>query len=100
MAQHRIICTNQEPAGQPPQHAHIVAVGIGDSTGYRQRLSSTEVIAAMDRGEVFYTQGEQSGKIALVQKVNCQSCYRPIIRSAPDAVHDNNLDSLPYCRIS
>ena len=29
MATYRIICTNQEPANKPPQHAHIVAVGVG-----------------------------------------------------------------------
>lgn len=29
MATFRVICTNQEPASQPPKHAHIVSVGVG-----------------------------------------------------------------------
>jgi hypothetical protein len=102
MSQHRIICTNQEPAGQPPTHAHIVAVGIGTTADrYDQRLSLDQVLSAMDRGEVFYTKGEQSGKVALVEKAKCPNCVNHvIIRSAPDAVRDNNLDSLTYCRVN
>lgn len=100
MGNHRIVCTNQEPAGQAPTHAHIVAVGIGKTSDtYDRHMSLAEVLAAMSYGEVFYTQGEQSGKVALVHKVYCPVCHREIIRSAPDAVHDNNLDSLRYCRI-
>src|ERR1043165_7442445 len=100
MAQHRIVCTNQEPAGNSPTHAHIVAVGIGNSVErYAYRMALPDVIAAMNRGEVFYTKGEQSGKVALVNKVYCPQCSHEIIRSAPDAVHDNNLDSLAYCSI-
>lgn len=99
MAQHRIVCTTQEPAGYPPEHAHIVAVGIGtDANQAQNRMTLQEVLLAIDRGEVFYTVGPQSGKVALVQKAACPHCYRPIIRSAPDAVRDNNLDSLRYCR--
>jgi hypothetical protein len=103
MGYHRIVCTNQVPVGQPASHAHIVAVGIGaTSDAYTQRLSLEQVIAAIDRGEVFYTQGEQSGKVALVQKARCPNCYHhhQIIKSAPDAVTDNNLDSLAFCRIN
>jgi hypothetical protein len=29
MAAHRIVCTEQEPAGHPTTQAHIVAVGTG-----------------------------------------------------------------------
>jgi len=100
MGYHRIVCTNQEPAGQAPTHAHIVAVGIGiTSTAFDRRMTSQEVMHAMDRGEVFFTKGEQSGKVAIIQKVYCHACHGPIIRTTPDAVHDNNLDSMPYCRI-
>jgi hypothetical protein len=99
MATHRIVCTEQEPYYLPPTHAHIVAVGVNSNGGSRgeERLSLNDVIIAMDRGEVFYTYGEQSQKAALVQKAACPHCRRPIIKSAPDAVRDNNLDSLRYC---
>src|SRR5687767_14646098 len=98
MAQYRIVRTEQEPAGHPPQYARIVAVGIGDDPqAASDRWTVEEVVAAMDLGHVFYTQGEQSGQIAVVDKYWCSQCMRYHIRSAPDAVWDNNLDSLRYC---
>ena len=95
---YRIVCTNQEPVNYPTTHAHIVAVGTGtDPNKADTRWSLAEVLAAMDRGDVFYTQGEQSAKIALVEKYQCSRCNRIYIRSTPDAVHDNNLDNLRRC---
>jgi hypothetical protein len=100
MATHRIICTIQEPSGQPNDVAHIVQVGTGTTATYYDRLWSVdEVVSAMQSGDTFYTQGEQTGKIAQVEIVRCQTCGRYILRSAPDAVRDNNLDNLPRCRI-
>ena len=95
---HRIVCTEQQPAGAPPPHAHIVAVGIGSEPGRAtERMTLAEVISALDKGTVFYTQGDRSGKIALVHKAWCPQCRHSIIKSAPDAVTDNNLDSLRFC---
>jgi hypothetical protein len=37
MATYRIVCTDQEPSGHSKQHAHIVAVGIGDDPNKVQR---------------------------------------------------------------
>jgi hypothetical protein len=100
MASYRVICTNQEPASQPPQHAHIVSIGVGNTTDhYNQRFSLQEVIKMIDRGDQFYTVGQQSGKTARVEKFVCSHCRQYHIRSSADAVHDNNLDSLPYCKI-
>jgi hypothetical protein len=98
MARYRIVCTNQEPAGNPPTHAHIVAVGTGNNPNQADRKwTLAEVLAAMDRGDTFYTQGVNSGKIAGVEKYYCAKCQRTYIRSTPDAVQDNNLDNLPRC---
>ena len=98
MANFRIICTNQEPAGQPNDRAHIVAVGTGTTPDkYDRYWSLAEVLNAMDQGNVFYTQGKNSGTVAYVQKYVCPNCTRTHIRSAPDAVQDNNLDNLPNC---
>ena len=101
MSTYRIVCTDQEPASQPPQHAHIVAVGVGDDPDKAtQRLTLAEVLQMMGRGDNFFTKGVQSGKIALVDKYLCQHCNKYHIRSAADAVKDNNLDSLRYCNWS
>ena len=101
MSTFRIVCTNQEPASQPPQHAHIVAVGIGDDPNKAsRRLTLAEVIQMLDQGDQFYTQGVQSGKVAKVEKYACQYCRRYHIRSTADAVKDNNLDSLRICNWS
>jgi hypothetical protein len=98
MARHRVVCTEQEPVSLPTSHAHIVAVGTGtDPNQANTRWTLAQVIAAINRGEVFYTYGERSQKVALVRVVACPTCGHSIIRSAPDAVQDNNLDYLRRC---
>ncbi len=98
MTTYRIVCTNQEPASEPPQHAHIVAVGIGDDPDlFTQRITLANVLLMMDKGDSFYTKGKQSGAIASVEKYYCLHCKKQHIRSAADAVKDNNLDNLRYC---
>lgn len=100
MATYRIICTNQEPASQPPKHAHIVSVGVGTATEhYDQRFTLSQVIQMMTNGDRFFTLGARSGKTAWVEKYYCSYCRQYHIKSAADAVEDNNLDSLPYCKI-
>ena len=100
MTTYRVICTNQEPASQPPQHAHIVAIGVGTTTDhYNKRFSLPQVIQMMTNGDRFYTHGPRSGKTAWVEKYYCSYCRQDHIKSAADAVDDNNLDSLPYCQI-
>ncbi len=99
MAQYRIICTNQEPVGMPHDRAHIVGVGTGPSaSSYTGYWTLQQVLDAMDAGHTFYTYGEKSGKSASVQKYICPNCTRTHIRSAPDAVTDNNLDNLSVCK--
>ena len=97
----RIVCTEQEPAPNPPKHAHIVAVGIGnDPNRADKRLTLNQVIHMMDNGDNFYTIGLQTGKSAWVEKYFCRSCNRYHIRSAPDHTTDNNLDNLRYCKFN
>ena len=98
---YRIVCTEQSPFGNPPDHAHIVAVGTGhESSSASYRWTLDEVLVAMGNGHRFFTHGDRSGQTALVTAFWCPSCLRNHIRSMPDAVSDNNLDSLPYCRWS
>jgi DNA-binding XRE family transcriptional regulator len=51
----------------------------------------------MDHGDILYTRGATSNKVALVEKYTCTPCRRVYIQSAADAVTDNNLDSLRSC---
>jgi hypothetical protein len=101
MARYRIVCTEQEPIYQLTAHAHIVAVGTGnDANKATTRWTLSEVISAMNAGTVFYTYSPSTGKVALVVKVACARCGHTIIRSAPDAVTDNNLDNLRRCNFA
>ena len=99
MADYRIVCTEQEPVYEPTTHAHIVGIGTGqDPDKADTHWSLDEVLAAMDRGHRFYTVSPSTGKTALIEKFTCTRCWRTFIRSTPDAIHDNNLDSLRRCR--
>lgn len=98
MTDYRIVCTTQEPAPNPPQHARIVAVGVGnDPDKASQRITLSEVLRLLRSGNRFYTKGERTGKIAFVEAYMCAACGSEHIRSKPDATTDNNLDSLRYC---
>ncbi len=99
MADYRIVCTEQKPFYQPTTHAHIVGVGTGlDPDKADRHWTLDEALSAMDRGDGFYTVSPSTGKTARVEKFTCNLCGRTFIRSTPDAIHDNNLDSLRRCR--
>ena len=98
MAQHRIVCTTQEPIYRPTTHAHIVSVGTGTSSNRADtEWTLSEVLNAMANGHVFYTVSPSTSKVALVRAVACERCRHTIIRSSADAVTDNNLDNLRTC---
>ena len=96
---HRIVCTMQEPNPYCPYRSRIVAVGVsdGESHATRPELSVEEVVHLMRQGVLFYTKGEKSGKTAMVNYYHCSKCNQYHIRSAADAVKDNNLDELRVC---
>lgn len=99
MTNYRIVCTEQMPASRPPQHAHIVAVGVGDNPdNATTRFTLDEVIRKMDSGDTFYTKGTESGMVANTEKYYCGHCQQYHIRSTRDAVKDNNLDYMRYCQ--
>ncbi len=96
MSTHRIVCTTQS-APPKPGHGHILAVGIGtDPNSATTRLTVSEVRAAINRGEVFYTVSPSSGKTAIVEPYDCW-CGHKTIRTTPDRFSDNNLDNLRLC---
>lgn len=98
MGSYRIICTNQVPVMHPKTDAHIVALGTGATPeSYTNKWTLDQVLNAMHLGDIFYTQGIYSGAIAAVTPYTCSYSRRIYIRSTPDRVYDNNLDSLPTC---
>jgi hypothetical protein len=98
MSQYRIIGTRQESVDVPHVHAHVIIVGTEKLAGYSKLWTITQVYNAMDQGDTFYTHGEKSGKDAAVEKYKCPHCAEKTLRSGPEAVTDNNLDTLPACQ--
>jgi hypothetical protein len=97
MATYGIVCTVKEPSGHPNPKEHIVTVGVGEDVRTAAQWTLDAVLAAMDLADIFYTQGTTRDRVALVQKYLCAQCGRVYIRSAADAVTDNDLDSLRRC---
>lgn len=104
MAELRIVCTDQQPIHQPTEHAHIVSVGVDkDNDGYADEKHTLQQVVRAIKGKthIYYTYGISSKEVALVETIECPAhCGETIIRSAPDAVRDNNLDYLQRCKWS
>jgi hypothetical protein len=95
---YQIVCVNTEHP-----HRHITHVGTGASRDRAsRRWTVAEVRTALRDGDVFYTYSPSTGKTALVRADDCHvaGCVVKTIRSAADAVADNNLDNLRTCRWS
>ena len=74
VAAYRIVCVGPRAVGQRESHVHIVRIGTGDDQGCTRHWSLDLVLAAMEDGDVFYTQGKASGKIASVMIRHCTEC--------------------------
>jgi hypothetical protein len=95
---YRIVCVDTEHP-----HSHITHVGTGDDPARAsKRWTVAEVRTALRNGDVFYTYSPSTGKTALVRADDCRinGCTIKTIRSAADAVADNNLDNFRGCRWS
>ena len=94
---HRIVCVNTEHP-----HRHITQVGTGHNEWAWTRVWTVgEVRQALALGDRFYTVSPSTGKAAWVRADDCRvgGCLVRTIRSAPDAIADNNLDNMAGCRI-
>jgi hypothetical protein len=92
---HRIICTERQTVSEPNSHAHIVKVGTIENDGWLRLWTVDQILWAMSNGDTFYTKGKTNDVLASVIPDHCPLCGQPHIRSGPDAMADNNLDSLP-----
>jgi hypothetical protein len=95
MASFRVVCTDQTDCSSS---GHITGVGTGDDPGAAtSKWTVAQVWSAMDSGDSFHTISASTGLRAKVEKLDCP-CGRGSLRSAADAVTDNNLDNLRICR--
>ncbi len=95
MSAYQIVCVETEHP-----HRHITHVGTGaDRAVADTRWTVTEVRRALANGDRFYTVSPSTGKTADVRADDCRysGCTVKTIRSAADAVTDNNLDNLRVC---
>jgi hypothetical protein len=98
MASYRIVCVDTE---RP--HRHIEQVGTADYLEQPVRLwTVTDVRAALVRGDTFHTESLSTGTRAEVHEDMCAAdrCAAWTLRSAPDAMADNNLDNMSPCTFS
>ena len=96
MADYWIVCVNTEHP-----HRHITHVGTGTSTStYTKRWTVEEARIALARGDTFHTISPSTSRRAGVYADTCHypNCEVKTLRSAADAITDNNLDNLPNCR--
>lgn len=96
MVTHQIVCVETLHP-----HRHITHVGIGnDHDSADQRVTVERVRDALLLGARFYTVSPSTGRTANVEAVDYRypSGIVKTIRSAADAIQDNNLDNLRTCR--
>ena len=92
MAEYQIVCVERAA-----RHGHITHVGISGLPGV---WTVAQVRASISRGNSFYTVSPTTREVARVEPHDAVHLDQTVetIRSAPDAVHDNNLDQLRACR--
>lgn len=72
---YRIVHVEHELVGGSPAHRHIVAVGTGSDPHYVQRRwMLDELLHAREHGDEFYTLGETSQHIGIVERYQCSDC--------------------------
>ena len=99
MASYRIVCVSTLHP-----HRHITQVGVGTNSSQAEAMWSVEKVRSMIRdGHRFVTYSPSTGKHAEVRPDDYRKyagCTIKTIRSAADAVTDNNLDNMRACRVA
>jgi hypothetical protein len=100
--EHRVICVNKT-RGVLASCEHITNLGLGDESGYYQRITVDEVLRQIRNpfGDRYYTVSPTTGARAEVIEGQCEVCGgRPYVRTTADGIRDNNLNSLTLCRVA
>jgi hypothetical protein len=93
MAEYQIVCVDRAEG-----HGHITHVGIQGLPGV---WTVAQVRGCIARGNSFYTVSPSTRAVAGVEPYDLRDLAPNIetIRSAGDAIDDNNLDALRSCRV-
>ncbi len=94
MADYRIVCINTEHP-----HRHITRAGTGNPARADEVWTVAQVRSKIAQGDTFHTISPSTGRRAEVRSGDCNvdGCTVKTIRSAADAIADNNLDNLRAC---
>lgn len=99
MAEKRVVCINKAPTHDDTHH-HITHIGVGNDTGYSEKLPVSTVIANLKSpfGDRYYVLGSYGAKSWVIVK-QCPRCQwaHEIIATTPDATKSDNLLSLFEC---
>ena len=94
-----VVCVNRAPTRQDPNH-HITHVGVGDGSGWNEKLNVAEVILQLQSpaGDRYYVHGRDGTQVD-VRLGNCPFCFDAhiFIRTTPDNTRADNLLSLLEC---
>jgi hypothetical protein len=90
MSDYLIACVNKKLSSSGDEH--IVSVGI---SGEPQKITVRQAYRRMDARHHLFTISPSTGAMVFVEKYRC--CDMDTLRTVPDGVHDNNLDSLDPC---
>jgi hypothetical protein len=90
MSDYPITCVNKKLSRSGDEH--IVSVRI---RGEPDTITVQQAYRRMDARHHLYTMSPSTGDMVFVEKHRC--CDMDTLRSVPDGVHDNNLDSLDPC---
>lgn len=97
LASYFVVCINKHPTHSDP-HTRIQAIGTNETRGassYTRKWTVPEVIAAIRRGDVFYSTDKRGD---LVRVIIAKHNGREYIRTESDGIVPDNLLTKPECR--
>jgi Protein of unknown function (DUF3892) len=102
MAQYQVVCVNHVESADR-SHRHIATLGLGDSSGWHQRISVAQALTQLRSpvGDRYYTLSTSTNRRAQVIEGACEVCGQtPYVRTTADGIKDNNLSRLSSCQVA
>lgn len=96
MATYYVVCINKHPTHSEP-HVRIQRIGTNEqrtATSYSKRWTVDEVIAAIRRGDVFYSSDKQGNLVKVVIATHLGHEY---VKTEADGIQPDNLLAKGEC---